>query len=153
MSFARKWRNLHGNPTIANAASSTCFSGACCRPMYGSAKSQHVLRDVLLRIRHSRAFVNFDGGQDVGGWGEYQGLMSAKPSRKHRKQAEAYQRSEIKRMRVVELVRELGRTTASSSSKARPPPQFEFGQSVLGSMDVGGNGRTARQPPSKMLRV
>ena len=71
---------------------------------------------------------------------EYQGLMSAKPSRKHRK---AYQRSEIK------LVRELGRTTASSSSKARPPPQFEFGQSVLGSMDVGGNGRTARQPPSK----
>ena len=54
VTFAFIWRNLHGDPTIANVGSNTCLSGKCCRPVYGSPKSHESWRYVLLRIRHSR---------------------------------------------------------------------------------------------------
>ena len=50
---ASNWRNLHGDPTIANVASSTWFSDGCCRYMYESQKSHAFLHYFLPRMNHS----------------------------------------------------------------------------------------------------
>jgi hypothetical protein len=69
---------------------------------------------------------------------EYKGLVSAMPSRKHRKQAEAFARNENRCMKAAdtesELQREFARpktaSTSSTDGNVRPFPRFAFGQSV-----------------------